>query len=74
MSSNTVLDESSTPPTLTLDNCEFRNFIQNFNSFIKTNTYGGHIVITNTVFNRISSCGSIIRNFQKFYNYYYGVS
>ena len=33
-----------------------------FNSFVELNDYGGHISITNTLFNNINTCGSIFRN------------
>ncbi|CDW71358.1 UNKNOWN [Stylonychia lemnae] len=68
ISSNTVLNS---PPTLIINNCEFKNFIFNFNSLIETNPNGGHINITNSIFDRFTSCGAIIRNFRREYVPYY---
>lgn len=59
----------TSPPTLTLKGCSFKNFFQEFNSLIETNAYGGHIVIQDTTFERISSCGAVIRNFRQAYKH-----
>ena len=40
----------TTPPTLTLSNCEFINFFMEFNSFIEVPEFGGHIVIKDSLF------------------------
>ncbi|CDW85402.1 UNKNOWN [Stylonychia lemnae] len=59
-----VLDR---PPTLLIDGCQFKNFIFDFNTLIETNSYGGHIIIQNSKFERFSTCGAVLRNFRKFY-------
>lgn len=38
-----------------------------FNSFIEMNTWGASVSITSTTFNVTSNCGSLIRNFYKYY-------
>ncbi|TNV88206.1 hypothetical protein FGO68_gene9945 [Halteria grandinella] len=62
--SKTLLSSSKSPPTLTLINSTFQNFLFQFNSLIQLNPFGGYIVIQNSTFERISSCGAIIKNFQ----------
>ncbi len=59
----------TSPPTLILRNCQFKNFLMEFNSFIETNPFGGHIYIVSTTFDRFSSCGAIVRNFKKVLKY-----
>ncbi|CDW77226.1 UNKNOWN [Stylonychia lemnae] len=41
--------------------------INSLDSMIETNSYGGHITIQNSKFERFSTCGAIFRNFRKFY-------
>lgn len=38
------------------------NFQYEFNSLIEMNAYGGNVVITNSEFDNINTCGSLIRN------------
>ena len=57
------------PPTLEIKNCEFRNFLMEFNSFIEVPEFGGHIIIQDSVFDRVSSCGSILRNFKSSFSF-----
>eukprot|EP00347_Sterkiella_histriomuscorum_P016469 403353061 len=45
-----------------LKGSKFSNFIYELNSFIEFNDYGGNVQITNTVFDNINTCGSLIRN------------
>lgn len=47
----------------------FRNFYFEFNAFIELNTFGGHVVIKDSTFERFSSCGSVIRNIKKTFYY-----
>jgi hypothetical protein len=49
------------------------NFLYDFNSFIETNDYGGHIIIVGTTFERFSTCGAIVRNFRTPFTYYKGM-
>eukprot|EP00347_Sterkiella_histriomuscorum_P008702 403344080 len=49
-------------PTLTLNNCVFKNFMYEFNSFIDMNDLGGEVKIQNTVFSHFNTCGAIVRN------------
>jgi hypothetical protein len=39
-----------------------------FNSLIEFNNWGGYVSITDTTFDTISNCGSLIRNYYKFYD------
>ena len=59
--SQTRLIGANTPPTLTIENCEFKNFIYEFSSFIELNEFGGHVSITNTKFSNFNNCGSVLR-------------
>lgn len=59
ISKNTLL---TSPPTLTLENVQFRDFVYEFNSFIELNDYGGHITMTNTKFENFNNCGAVLRN------------
>ncbi|TNV88247.1 hypothetical protein FGO68_gene13755 [Halteria grandinella] len=54
----------TTPPTLTLDTVEITNVQYEFNSLIEMNPYGGRVVIKNSKFTNINSCGALIRNKQ----------
>ena len=45
---------------LTIDNCEFHNFLYEMNSFIQLHQYGARITITNSKFEHFSFCGSFI--------------
>eukprot|EP00347_Sterkiella_histriomuscorum_P009701 403340212 len=62
-----TVSQLTEPPTLTIDNCEFTNYLFDFNSFIETNKFGGHIIIKNSVFDKFSSCGSIVRNYYHYF-------
>lgn len=52
----------TSPPTLTIENCQFNNFDYEINSFIELNDLGGHVVLKNSAWNSMNSCGSVIRN------------
>ena len=56
------ISEISDVGTLTIDSCEFKHFFFDFNSFIGLNNGHGHVVITNSNFEKFSNCGSIIRD------------
>ena len=47
---------------LELENCEFRNFFYEFDSFINLASRGSHVKLKSTTFSRFSNCGSIIKN------------
>jgi hypothetical protein len=38
------------------------NFLYEFNSFIELNDHGGNVIIDNTQFENMNTCGAIIRN------------
>ncbi len=40
----------------------FTNFKYEFNSLIEMNSYGGNVVIKNSEFSNINTCGALIRN------------
>ena len=52
----------TTPPTLTIINSKFANFIYEFNSFIKLSNFGGFISISSSIFDNFNTCGAFIRN------------
>ncbi|CDW88390.1 UNKNOWN [Stylonychia lemnae] len=43
-------------------NSVIKNILYEFNSMIELNQWGAHVHIENTTFDRISNCGSILRN------------
>ena len=51
------------PNSLVLDNVEIRNVFYDMNSIINLTAHGGHIEIKNSIFHKISMCGSIIKNY-----------
>ena len=53
---------------LTLQDCEFKNFLYEFDSFITFSRKGGHIQIKDTTFTRFSNCGSIVKNHRTIYS------
>eukprot|EP00347_Sterkiella_histriomuscorum_P008156 403346168 len=56
------------PPKLIIKNVEFYNIFFEFNSIIGLNSFGGHVEISNSKFQRISSCGALIKNTMSVYN------
>jgi hypothetical protein len=44
----------------------FKNFLYEFNTFIELNEWGSTVSISSTTFDRMSNCGSIIRNTKHF--------
>jgi hypothetical protein len=50
------------PPTLTITDCKFENYLYEMDSFIMLNQFGGYISITGTEFNYFSFCGAFIAN------------
>jgi len=54
----------TSPPSLLIKGCSFKNFIYEFNSLIEPNSYGGKISIEGSTFERFSTCGSIVRNYK----------
>jgi len=46
----------------------FENFNYEFNSFIDLNKFGGHVVMKNVTFDKINTCGAIIRNKRAYIN------
>ena len=74
------MTSASSIQSLTFSNCVFKNFIYDFNTFIELNSWGGTVSISSTTFDRMSNCGSILRNYKSFlgnttfnnaYNWYY---
>ena len=47
---------------------EFKNVLFEYNSLIELNSVGGYVVISKSKFDRLSSCGAIIRNFKATYD------
>lgn len=64
LTEDTLLDDHQ---ELVIDNCEFKNFYYEMNSFIQLNEWGGHITITNSKFLQMSFCGSFISNREMYY-------
>lgn len=63
---------STVPGTLTIQNSIFRNFLYDFTSLIGLNDGNGHIVITNSTFEKFSNWGSIIRDTRELPTLAYG--
>jgi len=57
--SDTMLDDYQ---VLYIENCEFKNFLYEMNSFIELNPFGAHIDIIDSTFSQFSFCGSFISN------------
>jgi len=64
LSTRTML---TAPPTLTITNVQFKNFLYEFNSFIELGDYGGFVTITDSTFTNMNTCGAVLRN--RRYNY-----
>lgn len=54
-----MLDDAQ---VLHIENCEFKNFLYEMNSFIELNPFGAHINIVDSTFSQFSFCGSFISN------------
>lgn len=54
------------PSILIISNSEFHNFFYDFNAIVNPNQFGSIITITDTIFSRISNCGSIVKNYNNY--------
>ncbi len=59
---NTRTTDIPTPNTLILDNVNILNTFQEMNSLINMTSYGGHVQLLNSKFEKLSICGGIVKN------------
>ena len=59
---NEHISNSYVTGTLNLEICTFRNFFHDFTSLVGLANGHGHVSITNSIFDKFSTCGSIIRD------------